>query len=79
MSVLRTIRAIAADGQTEMLALNLQDGGNAAEIICVQDWRTASELTDIATACTRMAAVITQYQANPDLSNATTNVDSGGA
>lgn len=60
--VLRTIRALAANGQTEILQLNMQDGGSAAEVICPQDWRTASELEDMATAFTRMAGVLRQYE-----------------
>jgi len=64
--VLRTIKALAADGQTEMISLNMQDGGMAAEIVCIQDWRTAQELEDIATACTRMAGVLRQYEPAPD-------------
>jgi len=60
--VLRTIRALAQDGQTEILQLNVQDGGMAAEVVCPQDWRTVSELEDMATAFTRMAEVLRQYE-----------------
>lgn len=61
MAVLRTIRALATDGQTEILQLNVQDGGCAAEVICPQDWRTVEELEDMATALTRMAGVLRDY------------------
>lgn len=59
--VLRTVKALAEDGQTEIIQLNVQDGGNAAEVICPQDWRTIKELEDISTACLRMAEVLRQY------------------
>lgn len=64
--VVRTIRAIAADGQTEICQLNVQDGGAAAEVIIPQDWRTVQELEDISTAITRMVGVLRQYESNPE-------------
>ena len=64
--VLRTIKVLAEDGQTEIASVNVQDGGMAAEVVIPQDWRTAAELRDIATACTRMAEVLEAYQATGD-------------
>ena len=62
MTVERTIRALAADNQTVIAELTIQDGGQAAAVLVTQDWRTADELDDIATAFTRMAAVVRSYQ-----------------
>jgi len=62
MTVLRSIRVLGEDNQTEILQLNMQEGGAAAEMVCPQDWRTPQELQDISTACLHMIAVIQQYQ-----------------
>lgn len=63
MSVERTIKIIAKDGATVLGELTIQDGGAAADLNINRDWFTAESLEDVATACTRMAAVIRQYQA----------------
>ena len=63
MSVERTICIIAQDGETVLGELSIQDGGMAADLNIPRDWFTPESLEDVATACTRMAAVIRQYQA----------------
>lgn len=63
MTVQRTIQIIAQDGETVLGELTIQDGGAAADLNIGRDWFTAESLDDVATACTRMAAVIRSYQA----------------
>ena len=58
MAVLRSIKVIAPDGETPAATLTMQDGGAAAEVDCPKDWFTPEMLDDLATACTRMAALI---------------------
>lgn len=58
MAVIRSIRVVGSDGQTEIAQLNVQDGGAAAEVVILQDWRTPDELEDLARACQRMASVL---------------------
>jgi hypothetical protein len=58
MTVLRSIKVIAPDGETIAATLTMQDGGAAAEVDCPKDWFTPATLDDLATACTRMAALI---------------------
>jgi len=62
MSVERTIKIIATDGETVLGELTVQDGGAAADVNIPEDWFTAEGLADISTACLRMAAVLRQYQ-----------------
>lgn len=62
MSVERTICIIGQDGETILGELIIQDGGQAADLNIPRDWFTAEALEDVATACTRMAAVIREYQ-----------------
>lgn len=58
MTVERTIKIIAPDGETVIGELSMQDGGNAAKIDIPKDWLTPESLEDIATACLRMVALI---------------------
>ncbi|HLP30845.1 MAG TPA: hypothetical protein VK150_05750 [Geothrix sp.] len=61
--VQRTIQIIGQDGETVLGELTIQDGGAAADLNIPRDWFTPESLDDVATACTRMAQVIRQYQA----------------
>lgn len=58
MPVIRATTVTGEDGQTEIARLNIYDGGVAAEVLIPQDWRTAQELRDIATACNRVADLL---------------------
>jgi hypothetical protein len=58
MTVERTIKIIAQDGETLLGELSMQDGGAAADLNIPQDWFTPQSLRDVAMACTRMADLI---------------------
>lgn len=58
MTVERTIKVIAPDGETVACELSMQDGGAAAEVRCPVEWQTAATLLEIASACTKMAGLI---------------------
>lgn len=62
MSVERTIRIIAQDGETVLGELTIQDGGKAADLNINRDWFTPESLEDVSVACLRMRDVILQYQ-----------------
>lgn len=63
MSVERSIKVKALDGETVIAELTIQDGGAAADVNVARDWFTPQSLIDLSTACLRMVDVIKQYQA----------------
>lgn len=58
MTVERSIKIIAPDGETVLGELSMQDGGAAAEIDIPKDWLAPASLRDVGIAVNRMADLI---------------------